>query len=536
MRRGGRSPFRDRPIASGVIAAAAITAFVLLAPVAMAQGVGCSTGSATFTSTGAEQCYLVPALATALRVVAVGAPGAGGTTGGAGGAGARVEATVPVGGSQFLYVNVGGQGQGPVGGFNGGGDSGTGGGGGGGASDLRSCSSAVPNCPAGPGLLLIAGGGGGGGADSIAAGGDGGAAGVIAADGGAGSDAAPDAGGGGGGDGATVVAGGAAGSAGAGTNPPGDPGEPGVALDGGDGGGPAGKQGGGGGGGYFGGGGGGGGGRNGGGQGGGGGGGGAGSSFVAAAASAVTIGTDATGTPMIQIVPEFSALATTSPASGLSATAATLNAIVNPLGSATSARFEYVSDARFAPAAADPYAAGGGTPSQAVGGDGANHLVQAQVSGLDPATIYHFRVVATGNATVNGGDQTFTTLAAPPDLADLAVDASGRPRGRRRGGRLSYRLRVVDAGPATARGVTALIDLPRGAIKVRAPEACADDTPRLVTCDLGDLEPGRLVPLRLRLRTRHRGAAKLRLRVLSQTLDANPLNDTATVKTRIRRR
>lgn len=521
---------RHRVTPRALVVLVAIAALALVtAPGAAAQGPGCVSGLASFAFTGAEQCYLVPDDAVALAVVVVGAPGHAG--GAVGGAGARVAATVPVTGPGIVYVNVGGAAQGAAGGFNGGGNSNAGGGGGGGASDLRTCS-ITASCPGGPGLLVVAGGGGGGGADASATGGDGGAAGATAAAGTAGTDEAPDASGGTGGGGATAVGGGAGGTGGAGTVPPGAPGDPGVALAGGGGGG----NGGGGGGGYFGGGGGGGGGRNSTGNKGGGGGGGGGSSFAIAAASGVAIGTDTTLTPSVEITPLAEAVATTSPASGLAPTAATLNAVVNPRGLATSARFEYVSDAGFAPATSDPYAAGADTAVEAVGGDATNHLVQAAVSGLEPATTYHFRVVAEGFSIVDGADQVFMTPAASSPFADVAVDASGRPRRQHRGGRLTYRLRVVDTGPATAKGVTLLIDLPRGARKVRAPANCDGDGVRSLACDLGDLAPGQLTALRLRLRAGHRGAAKLRAHVLSQTLDTNPLNDGATVKSRIKRR
>src|SRR5262249_61085938 len=51
--------------------------------------------------------------------------------------------------------------------------------------------------------------------------------------------------------------------------------------------------------------------------------------------------------------------------------------------------------------------------------------VSADISGLTPATTYHFRVVATSaDGTVNGGDQMFTTLiAGPPSV--LSESASG---------------------------------------------------------------------------------------------------------------
>ncbi|MHB1571266.1 MAG: glycine-rich protein, partial [Solirubrobacteraceae bacterium] len=120
----------------------------------------------TFTSTGAEQCYTVPATVTSLSVTAVGAPGVTPSSGGAGGNGATVTGTLSVSPGQTLYVEVGGLGSTNSGGFNGGGSAvGSTAGGGGGASDVRTCSSTAASCPGAisslQSRLLVAGGGGG---------------------------------------------------------------------------------------------------------------------------------------------------------------------------------------------------------------------------------------------------------------------------------------------------------------------------------------------------------------------------------------
>jgi len=203
---------------------------------AVAQAAGCQTGSLTFTSTGTEQCYLVPADVTGLSVTAVGAPGGAGdsdvvdgTAGGAGGFGALVSGRIAVTPGQTLYVEVGGAGgtasagagTAALGGFNGGASSGLGGpagagGGGGGASDLRTCSMSAASCPGGGGtfssrLLVAPGGAGGAAGDAFGAGGSGGAGGVVGSAGEAGD---PPGLGGGGGGGGQQAAGGAAGAAG----------------------------------------------------------------------------------------------------------------------------------------------------------------------------------------------------------------------------------------------------------------------------------------------------------------------------------
>jgi len=191
--------------------------------------------SVTFTSTGSEQTFVVPAGVTSLHVVAIGAPGGIGGGGSAGGKGARVETDIAVTPGQTLYIEVGGAGgagaSGGAGGFNGGGGGGSpNGGGGGGASDVRMVSCAT-SCVTGGSTtslnsrLVVAAGGGGSGAG--ADGGAGGAAGQAGnngfgvysgAGGAAGTLTAGGPGGGGGGSGTNPGGGGGLGAGGAGGN------------------------------------------------------------------------------------------------------------------------------------------------------------------------------------------------------------------------------------------------------------------------------------------------------------------------------
>src|SRR4051812_37628472 len=112
-----------------------------------------------FTSTDAEQQYVVPAGVTALHVVAIGAQGGSGT--GAGGLGHQVTGDVAVTPGQTVYVEVGGNGKNSGdaapdhGGFNGGGN---GAGGGGGASDLRTLPRATALTTTDSRLIVAAGG------------------------------------------------------------------------------------------------------------------------------------------------------------------------------------------------------------------------------------------------------------------------------------------------------------------------------------------------------------------------------------------
>jgi hypothetical protein len=152
-----------------------VTAVALSTP-AVAQ-------AAAFAYTGAEQSYTVPAGVSSLSITAVGAAGGGPLSGGlAAGRGAVVSGVVNVAPGQVLYVEVGGSGGSPAGGFNGGGDSGTRDGlsvyGGGGGSDVRTLPMSAGAISSNSRLIVAAGGGGSG--YPAAPGGDAGAAGGSA--------------------------------------------------------------------------------------------------------------------------------------------------------------------------------------------------------------------------------------------------------------------------------------------------------------------------------------------------------------------
>jgi hypothetical protein len=156
-RRLPRAAWRRAQIAVSVMCAALVASSLAAGSASAAAKV-----TETFTSTGAEQSFVVPAGVTSVRVRAVGA--AGETAGsdspfqGAapGGAGALVAGSLPVTPGETLYVEV------AASGFNGGGQLGLEGGGmGGGASDVRTLSESSAETL--QSRLLVAGGGGGGG-------------------------------------------------------------------------------------------------------------------------------------------------------------------------------------------------------------------------------------------------------------------------------------------------------------------------------------------------------------------------------------
>jgi hypothetical protein len=155
-------------------AIAATSAFAAPAP----------TVTETFSSTGAEQQFVVPTGVGSIRVRAIGGAGETGhpsfrSFGAPGGAGADVVSRIPVTPGEVLYVEV------AAAGFNGGGVGGFEGGGvGGGSSDIRSLAMASPGSLESRLLVAAGGGGGGGGFDEGVAGrgGDAGSAGTNSSD------------------------------------------------------------------------------------------------------------------------------------------------------------------------------------------------------------------------------------------------------------------------------------------------------------------------------------------------------------------
>ena len=105
---------------------------------------------------------------------------------------------------------------------------------------------------------------------------------------------------------------------------------------------------------------------------------------------------------------------TTSAASGVTATAATLNGTVNPEGAAATYQFQYGTSTSY----------GSVTPaSPASAGSGSSAVAEStSLSGLSASTTYDYRLMATNaTGTTDGGNQTFTTPAASSGTAFTAV-------------------------------------------------------------------------------------------------------------------
>ena len=98
--------------------------------------------------------------------------------------------------------------------------------------------------------------------------------------------------------------------------------------------------------------------------------------------------------------------ATTGSASGITQSAVTLSGTVNPQGVSASYQFEYGTDSSYGSLApVSPLVAGA---------DSSDHVETAALTGLSPATTYHFRIDASNvNGSNPGADQTFRTTGPP---------------------------------------------------------------------------------------------------------------------------
>src|SRR5436190_13882101 len=93
--------------------------------------------------------------------------------------------------------------------------------------------------------------------------------------------------------------------------------------------------------------------------------------------------------------------ATTSPASAVTSTTASLNGTVSPNKETTTYHFDYGTSTSYTSK----------TPNGTASGN-ASKNVTASVTGLAPSTTYHFRLVASNaSGTTNGQDRTFKTAA-----------------------------------------------------------------------------------------------------------------------------
>ena len=113
--------------------------------------------------------------------------------------------------------------------------------------------------------------------------------------------------------------------------------------------------------------------------------------------------------------PPAAPVVSAAPATAVSQTGATLNGSVNPEGADTSASFEYGTTTAY----------GSITPAADAGSGSAAVSEAAPVTGLQPATTYHYRLDATNaTGTTDGADGTFTTPAVVAPQAPVVAPAA----------------------------------------------------------------------------------------------------------------
>jgi len=111
---------------------------------------------------------------------------------------------------------------------------------------------------------------------------------------------------------------------------------------------------------------------------------------------------------------------TTSSATSIGQTGATLNGSVNPNGSSTTGYFQYGTTTAY----------GSSTTSQSEGAGTSNVALTQTVTGLMCGTLYHYRAVGVSSSgTTNGNDTTFTTstcTSTPPTVTTSSATSIGQ--------------------------------------------------------------------------------------------------------------
>ena len=171
--------------------------------------------------------------------------------------------------------------------------------------------------------------------------------------------------------------------------------------------------------------------------------------------------------------------ALTGSVSAVAGTSATVNGTVNPGGAATDWWFEYGTATSY----------GAKTSSTPAGSGSANVSVSKSLTGLSPATTYHYRLVAKNStATANGGDGLFTT-ASPPVVVTSAASGVG-PSAATLGGTVNPNGQAttwyVEYGTSTSYGT-----------KTASADAGSGSSAKSVSIGVGGLTAGRTYHFRL---------------------------------------
>ncbi|HEY5051813.1 MAG TPA: hypothetical protein VII45_00210 [Solirubrobacterales bacterium] len=191
--------------------------------------------------------------------------------------------------------------------------------------------------------------------------------------------------------------------------------------------------------------------------------------LVATNSQGATYGADRTFTTPAALLPSVGSTSS----SAIGATTATLEAQINPNRWDTVYLFEYGPSASY----------GSSTLIEGpIGSDISNHLVSAQLSGLAPGSVYHFRAVAINFAgTTYGPDRTFATPDAPA-IAASSVAAIGSSTAH-------LSALVTANGAATAVGFEYGTDGSYGQSTTQSPIG-ADFVQREAGAELSGLAPG----------------------------------------------
>jgi hypothetical protein len=123
------------------------------------------------------------------------------------------------------------------------------------------------------------------------------------------------------------------------------------------------------------------------------------------------------GVAFAPVTPSTAPVATTLPASNITAGSATLNASINPNNGTTAYWFEYGTNLSY----------GSFTPTNTLAPGGNPVIVSNQISRLLQGTAYHFQIVATNSiATSPGSDSSFSTLTiTAPQLGSATLTGGG---------------------------------------------------------------------------------------------------------------
>jgi uncharacterized repeat protein (TIGR01451 family) len=181
----------------------------------------------------------------------------------------------------------------------------------------------------------------------------------------------------------------------------------------------------------------------------------------------------------------------TGPASDLTPTSATLTGLINSRDQATSYRFDWGTSTAY----------GQSTPAQTAS-DTQPQLESESLTGLAPATTYHYRLAADNSeVSTTGADGTFTTPSSPAAAgADIAL-TQGSVSSATIGRPFAYTLTVIDRGPAAATGVKVTDALPGGltVLSSSASQGSCSGEANL-TCAIGSLASGARATITIQVR------------------------------------